>query len=174
MAWTTKTQTSIGVRWDASSDNAGVTGYRVYRNGTRIATTTSTSYTVSGLTCGTSYTIALGAIDAAGNESNRAQASGTTGTNGCATSTPAPIPETTPTIPDVTPDVGRDATGLVGSWSFDESSGSTVVDGSGAGNAGTISGAKRVTGQHGRALQFDGVNDMVTVPTRARSASTRR
>ena len=48
MAWTTTTQTSIGVRWDASSDNVGVTGYRVYRNGTRIATTTATSYTSAG------------------------------------------------------------------------------------------------------------------------------
>ena len=31
------TQTSISVRWNASTDNVGVTGYRIYRNGTRIA-----------------------------------------------------------------------------------------------------------------------------------------
>ena len=29
------TQTSISVAWDASTDNVGVTGYRIYRNGTR-------------------------------------------------------------------------------------------------------------------------------------------
>ena len=41
MAWTTKTQTGIGVRWNASTDNVGVTGYRLYRNGTLVGTTTS-------------------------------------------------------------------------------------------------------------------------------------
>ncbi len=88
MAWTTITQTSIGVRWDPSSDNLAVTGYRIYRGNSVIATTTATSYTVTGLECGTSYTIGLTAIDAAGNESNRAQATGTTSTQAC--STPAP------------------------------------------------------------------------------------
>jgi chitodextrinase len=83
MAWTTITQTSIGLRWDASSDNVGVTGYRIYRNGTLVGTTTNTSYTVSGLSCGTSYTIALAAVDAAGNESYRAEATGTTSTSAC-------------------------------------------------------------------------------------------
>ena len=39
-----------------------------------------------------------------------------------------------------------------------------VLDGSGAGNAGTISGATRVAdGRFGRALSFDGTNDLVTV-----------
>ena len=59
MAWTTATQTSIGVRWNATTDNIGVTGYRLYRNGTRVGTTTGTSYSVTGLACGTSYTIGL-------------------------------------------------------------------------------------------------------------------
>ena len=84
MAWTTKTQNSIGLRWDAARDNVGVTGYRIYRNGTLAGTTTDTSYSVGGLACGTSYTIALAAIDAAGNESNRAEATGTTSTEPCA------------------------------------------------------------------------------------------
>src|SRR5918997_963374 len=59
MAWTTKTATSIGLKWNASSDNVGVAGYRIYRNGVVVGTTTSLSYTVSGLSCATSYTIAL-------------------------------------------------------------------------------------------------------------------
>jgi chitodextrinase len=86
MAWTTITRTSIGLRWNASTDNVGVTGYRVYRNGTLVATTgaSARSYTVSGLTCGTSYTIALTAIDAAGNESYAPEATGTTSTQACA------------------------------------------------------------------------------------------
>ena len=96
MARTTTTQTSIGLRWNASTDNRGVTGYRIYRNGTAVGTTTSLSYTVSGLSCGTSYTIALAAYDAAGNESPRAQATGTTSTQACPTPTPTPtaVPDT--------------------------------------------------------------------------------
>lgn len=34
----------IDLNWTAASDNIGVVGYRVYRNGTRIATVTSLSY----------------------------------------------------------------------------------------------------------------------------------
>jgi hypothetical protein len=51
----------------------------------------------------------------------------------------------------------------VGAWSFDETSGTTVVDASGKGNHGTLSGATRATGRSGRALTFDGINDLVTV-----------
>jgi hypothetical protein len=93
MAWTTITRTSIGLRWDPSADNVGVTGYRIYRNGTRIATVTSTSYDVTGLTCGTSYTIGLTAIDAAGNESYRPHATGTTSTSSCADTQPPSVPQ---------------------------------------------------------------------------------
>jgi hypothetical protein len=53
---------------------------------------------------------------------------------------------------------------LIGAWGFDEATGTTATDASGRGHTGTISGATRVTtGRHGRALSFDGVNDMVTV-----------
>jgi Concanavalin A-like lectin/glucanases superfamily len=51
----------------------------------------------------------------------------------------------------------------VGAWSFDEAAGKTVADASGNANTGTVSGASRVTGRYGKALSFDGVNDMVTV-----------
>jgi hypothetical protein len=103
MAWTAKTQTGIGLRWDAASDNVGVTGYRIYRNGTRVATVTATSYTLNDLTCGTSYTIGLSAIDAAGNESNRAEATGATSTSAC---DPDPTQTPAPTLPPLPPSVG--------------------------------------------------------------------
>jgi concanavalin A-like lectin/glucanase superfamily protein/fibronectin type III domain protein len=152
MAWTTITQTGIGVRWNAASDNRGVTGYRVYRNNALVGTTSDTGYTVSGLQCGTSYTIGLTAIDAAGNESNRAEATGTTTTSAC--TAPAPTPPST--------------SGLVGAWSFNEATGTTVADKSGRGNTGTIAGATRTTaGKTGGALSFDGVNDYVSVPDSA-------
>ena len=83
MAWTTTTQTSIGLTWDASSDDIGVTRLPPVprRRGGR-DDDQSLSYTVSGLACGTSYTIAVEAYDAAGNASDRAEAAGTTSTDG--------------------------------------------------------------------------------------------
>jgi chitodextrinase len=65
------TETSISLSWTASTDNVGVAGYGVYRDGTRVATPTTTSYTFGGLNCGTSYTLAVDAYDAAGNRSAR-------------------------------------------------------------------------------------------------------
>ncbi|MGH8511383.1 MAG: LamG-like jellyroll fold domain-containing protein, partial [Gammaproteobacteria bacterium] len=59
---------------------------------------------------------------------------------------------------------GGSTTGLVAAYNFEEASGTTVVDASGKGNHGTISGASRITsGRFGRGLSFDGVNDWVTV-----------
>ncbi len=57
-------------------------------------------------------------------------------------------------------------------WKFDEASGSSVVDSRGSNN-GTISGATRVTGQVGKALSFDGVNDYVTVNNSSAGLSIR-
>ncbi len=67
---TGSTLTSVSVGWAASTDNVGVAGYAVFVNGAPVATTAATSYTVGGLLCGTSYTVALDAYDAAGNHSS--------------------------------------------------------------------------------------------------------
>ena len=66
---TALTTTSIALAWNASTDNVGVTGYTTYRNGAAAGTGTGASYTVNGLTCGTSYAFAVDAYDAAGNHS---------------------------------------------------------------------------------------------------------
>src|SRR5262249_4667308 len=59
-------------------------------------------------------------------------------------------------------------TGLVPASPFDAPSGATVVDTSGLGNDGTASGGPtRVAGHAGGALSFDGLDDMVTVPSSA-------
>ncbi len=63
------TSTSTNLSWNASTDNVGVTGYDVLRNGTSIATVTGTTYTASGLTPSTVYSFAVRARDAAGNVS---------------------------------------------------------------------------------------------------------
>ena len=67
LAATVLSGSQINLAWTASTDNVGVTGYRVFRNGTQIATTTSASYNNTGLTPGTTYSYSITAIDAAGN-----------------------------------------------------------------------------------------------------------
>lgn len=67
----TPTSTSVNLMWSASTDNVGVTGYRVYRGSTLVATVSGSTleYNVTGLTPSTSYTFTVKAIDAAGNVS---------------------------------------------------------------------------------------------------------
>jgi chitodextrinase len=72
------TATSVGLSWTASTDNVGVAGYRLYVGGTQVGTATTTSYTFTGLTCGTTYTLGVAAVDAAGNLSATATASPST------------------------------------------------------------------------------------------------
>jgi len=59
----------IALTWSASTDNVGVTGYRVFRNGSPIDTTLPTSYLDTGLTANTMYTYTVTAYDGVGNES---------------------------------------------------------------------------------------------------------
>ncbi|MBI3804989.1 MAG: fibronectin type III domain-containing protein [Nitrospirae bacterium] len=61
----------INLSWSASTDNVKVAGYRIYRNGAQIATTTSTSYSNTGLSENTTYRYTVSAYDAAGNVSNQ-------------------------------------------------------------------------------------------------------
>ena len=82
------TDTALTLTWTASSDNVGVTGYDVYRNGTKMATVTSTSSSQTGLACGTSYAFGVIARDAAGNSSPQAQLNASTS----ACSAPPPPP----------------------------------------------------------------------------------
>jgi chitodextrinase len=63
--------TRVRLAWTASTDNIGVAGYRVRRNGKRVSTVydATTTYLDSGLDSSTTYTYELRAFDAAGNES---------------------------------------------------------------------------------------------------------
>jgi chitodextrinase len=75
---TSATATSVTIAWTASTDNVGVTRYDVYRAGTKVGSATTTTYALNGLTCGTVYSVAIRAIDAAGNASSPATLSITT------------------------------------------------------------------------------------------------
>src|SRR4029078_11692357 len=57
----------INLIWGASSDNIGVTGYNVYRNGNLLTTVTGTTFGDSTLSPSTSYSYVVKARDAAGN-----------------------------------------------------------------------------------------------------------
>jgi chitodextrinase len=68
----------VALSWGASSDNMGVAGYRILRDGTLVATVTGTGFTDTGLAAATSYGYQVVAFDAAGNVSAAATASATT------------------------------------------------------------------------------------------------
>jgi chitodextrinase len=94
------TTTSLTLSWAASSDNVGVTGYGHYKNGSLLTTSTGTSYAFTGLTCGTTYTLAIDATDAAGNRSSKAQT--TAATTPCG-DTQAPTAPSGLTVSSATP-----------------------------------------------------------------------
>jgi glucosylceramidase len=64
---TSSTSTNLG--WSAASDNVGVVGYNIYRNAVQIGTSTTTSFTSTGLSPATTYAYSVSAKDAAGNVS---------------------------------------------------------------------------------------------------------
>ena len=103
------TQTGLTLSWNKSSDNVGVAGYGVYRSGSSLGSTSGTSFAASGLTCGTSYTFAVYAYDAAGNRS--AQANVTGSTTACSSAD-----KTAPTAPSGLVVGGATQTGLTLSW----------------------------------------------------------
>jgi hypothetical protein len=139
----------INLIWTAATDNSGSTGYRVERcqgvgctNFVQIATTSTNSYSDTGLAGGTSYSYRIYAAASTGNLSlNSTSVSLTTGGGGGGAS-------------------------LVTAYGMNEGSGSTLADASGAGHIGTlVNGPLWVAGQatYGQALSFDGVNDTVSV-----------
>jgi glucosylceramidase len=64
---TTSTSTNLG--WTASTDNVGVAGYDILRNGSQVGTSSSATFTDTGLAPSTTYTYTVRARDAAGNAS---------------------------------------------------------------------------------------------------------
>lgn len=72
----------INLSWIGSTDNIAVVGYKIFRSGSQIATTTSTSYSSTGLSASTQYCYNVTAYDAVGNNSSQSnQSCATTSSN---------------------------------------------------------------------------------------------
>ena len=98
LAATAASATQINLSWTASTDNVGVTGYKVERcsvagcaNFVQIATPTGITFIDTGLTASTSYSYRVRANDAAGNNSAYS--------NTASATTPAAADTTPPTAP---------------------------------------------------------------------------
>jgi chitodextrinase len=66
---TAKSSNEIDVNWQPSSDNVGIAGYYVYRDGSQIANVSSSPYADTNLSALTSHLYTIAAYDAAGNVS---------------------------------------------------------------------------------------------------------
>lgn len=81
--------TQVDLTWPPSTDDVGVAGYRVYRDGTLLGTTTSASYSDASASPGTTYSYTVSAYDAAGNASPQSAPATVT----------TPVPPSTRTLP---------------------------------------------------------------------------
>ncbi|MFJ3230584.1 carbohydrate binding domain-containing protein [Streptomyces sp. NPDC086787] len=69
LASTGKTSSSVSLKWNAATDNTGVTGYDVHSGSGQVLSVSGTTATVGGLAPSTSYSFTVKARDAAGNTS---------------------------------------------------------------------------------------------------------
>ena len=94
----------VNLSWTASTDNVAVTGYQVFRNGNQVGTSTTTTYSDTGLSAATTYSYAVRALDAAGNVSVLSAAVNAT----------TPTPDTTaPTVALSGPAPGTTVSGTI-------------------------------------------------------------
>ena len=61
----------IDLAWNPSVDNIGISKYRIYKNGSSYAYTTTASYTDTNVRAGSTYTYTVAAVDSSGNESGQ-------------------------------------------------------------------------------------------------------
>jgi len=68
---TVVSSSEVKLAWDASTDNVGIAGYKIYRNGSEIASTAGTFYSDSGLSANTNYSYNIVSFDSANNLSSK-------------------------------------------------------------------------------------------------------
>ena len=86
------TSTSTNLNWNAVTPpaNCSITGYKVYKNGTLLASPTTNSYAVTGLTASTTYSFTVAAVDSVGTGSQSSTVNVTTSSASCAAAPGAP------------------------------------------------------------------------------------
>ncbi len=99
---TSPSSSQITLTWGAATDNVGVTGYRIYRGGVQVATTTSTTYVDSGLAASTTYSYTVRAYDAASNLGPASNTATATTQSGSVPPPPPPLPPPPPPPPPPT------------------------------------------------------------------------
>jgi len=120
---TAASSTSVNLSWTASTDNVGVTGYKIFRDGVQVGTATTNSYADAGLTASTTYTYTVRAYDAAANTSvDSTSASATTQS-----------PDTTPPVISATSTTNITGSSAKINWTTDETADSQVEYGLTAG-----------------------------------------
>jgi hypothetical protein len=112
------TTTSVTLSWSPSTDNVGVAGYRLFRDGSATATQGGSPYTFTGLNCGTSHTFGVAAFDAAGRTSATSTVSGSTSACPAPAAAPAPPapPAPTTTTSTVTTSSSTPSSGSALTW----------------------------------------------------------
>src|SRR5881396_2281974 len=108
LAATVVSASQIDLSWSPATDNVGVTGYRVYRDGTLAASPTGTSVSITGLSASTTYSFTASAVDGAGNASALSAPLSAT--------TSAPSDTTAPTTPAGLAASAVTSTSLTLSW----------------------------------------------------------
>ena len=86
----------VGLSWTAATDDVGVAGYRVFRDGVLVSTTTATSWNDTSVTPGATYAYRVEAYDAAGNSASSDLVSATV-------PSPPPPPVVEPPVTDGNP-----------------------------------------------------------------------
>ena len=71
---TATSPSAIALTWTAATDDIGISGYRVYRDGGEIAPVTTTSYNDTGVQPSTTHTYTVVAVDGGGNVSPHSNA----------------------------------------------------------------------------------------------------
>jgi YD repeat-containing protein len=82
---------TINLSWNAATDNIAVTGYRIYRGGSHIGNSATTSYSDTGRTGSTTYSYQVAAHDAANNLSGLSSSINVTTPDTIAPTTPASL-----------------------------------------------------------------------------------
>ena len=118
----------VHISWREATDNVGVTGYRLYRDGVLRATVSDLSFEDENLQPGTTYVYQVSAVDAAGNESPRALLEATTIAENqapVARFSVTPSSGTAPLTVELHAGASSDADGTIATYSWDFGDGDT-------------------------------------------------